>query len=169
MLCDLRDDAGRVLLIHRHKEPNRDLYSPIGGKLDLGSGESPLMAARREIHEEAGIDVHPDQLHLGGLISEHGFEGRENWLMFWYRVMGPVQVEPRVIREGSLEWHDSEALPSHVDRSTTPLAMPETDRRVIWPLVLAHDGGFFSVHIDCTGKELRWTVEESRPAVAGAK
>lgn len=159
-LCDLRDASGRVLLLHRSKEPNKGLYSPIGGKLDMPSGESPAMCARREIQEEAGVDVAIERLRLVGIVSEHGYEGNVNWLMFWYRVMGPVEVAPVVMREGSLEWHEEARLDE--------LPMPETDRRVIWPLVREHEGpgdgsraGFFAVHIECAGAEIAWEVQQS--------
>jgi len=33
--------------------------------------------------------------------------------------------------------------------------------------VLEHEGGFFAVHIDCTGPELVWRVEESRRVRVG--
>ena len=33
VLCYLYDEEGRLLLLHRRKPPNRDMYSPIGGKL----------------------------------------------------------------------------------------------------------------------------------------
>lgn len=162
VLCDLRDAHGRILLIHRTNEPNRGLHSPIGGKLDTASGESPAMCAQREIREEAGIDVPIERLHLGGMISEHGYEGQANWLLFWYRVLGPVEVQARTIREGELGWHEPDRLMS--------LALPETDRDIIWPLVLKHDcttaagrPGFFAVHIDCTGPAIRWEVQESFP------
>lgn len=164
VLCDLRDAQGRLLLIKRAKDPNKGLYSPIGGKLDTASGESPAQCARREIHEEAGIDVPIDRLHLGGLISEHGYQGETNWLMFWYRVLGPVCVTPHTIREGDLEWHALEAFPS--------LALPDTDRRIIWPLVHRHDAvpparpGFFAVHVECVGESLSWQVEQSSLSAA---
>jgi len=160
VLCDLRDAQGRVLLLHRRKEPNIDLYSPIGGKLELASGESPLMAARREIREEAGIDVPAERLRLGGIVSERGYESRVNWLMFWVRVEGAVEVAEREFREGRLEWHDPRKLPSDLGGESMPrLAMPETDRKVIWPLVLANPEGFFSVYIDCESRPMRWAVE----------
>jgi len=153
VLCDLRDRDGRVLLIRRAKEPNKGQYSMIGGKLDTETGESPAQCARREIKEEAGIDVPIERLRLVGMVSEQAFLGIGHWLMFIYRVDGPVEVEPRVIREGALEWRAEEEL----DR----LPQPETDRKVIWPLLRAGAGGFFSVHIDCTGEEMAWSVEQS--------
>lgn len=161
VLCDLRDDAGRLLLIRRAKDPNKGLYSPIGGKLDTAAGESPAMCARREIEEEAGIDVPIERLHLGGIISEHGYQGETNWLMFWYRVLGPVNVRPHSIREGDLEWHAPESLHT--------LALPDSDRRIIWPLVQKHDGappGFFAVHVECEGSEMTWRIEQSVPPAA---
>ncbi len=161
-LCDLRDERGRVLLLRRNREPNRGLCSPIGGKLDMPTGESPAQCAQREIMEEAGIEVPIERLHLGGLISECAFEGRGHWLMFYYRVLGPVWVEPREIPEGRLDWYEPAAIEG--------LALPETDRRVIWPLIRKHEArdpnevpGFFAVHIDCRGEALRWAVEQSEP------
>lgn len=164
-LCDLRDHAGRVLLIHRERTPNKGLCSPIGGKLDVHTGESPAQCAQREIMEEAGVHVPIERLHLGGLIAETAFEGAGHWLLFYYRVLGAIcsrsEVPERTIPEGRLAWHDPGELDS--------LPLPETDRRVIWPMIRGHEGagerpGFFAVHIDCTTPgELRWTVEESFP------
>src|SRR5690606_10713480 len=109
-LCDLRDSRGRILLLRRLKAPNQGLCSPIGGKLDMTTGESPAQCARREILEEAGIDVPIERLHLMGLIAETAFEGRGHWLLFYYRVLGPVEVEPREMREGKLEWFDPDEI-----------------------------------------------------------
>ncbi len=159
-LCDLRDVRGRVLLLDRVRSPNLGLSSPIGGKLDLNTGESPAQCAQREIAEEAGIHVPIDRLHLGGLISEQAFEGKGHWLMFYYRVLGPVEVEAREIPEGVLRWHEPDSIAS--------LKLPQTDRSVIWPLIQQCDSppgsealpGFFAVHIDCTGEKLAWNVEQ---------
>lgn len=144
VLCELHDDRGRTLLIRRAKAPNFGLCSPIGGKLDTHTGESPLQCARREIQEEAGIEVPIERIRIAGIISEASFEGAGHWLIFWCRVMGPVRVTEQTIREGSLEWHEVGALDS--------LPLPETDRKIIWPLVRKHvreTSGFFAVHIDC--------------------
>jgi len=160
-LCDLRDASGRVLLLTRKKAPNDGLCSPIGGKLDVEAGESPAQCARREILEEAGLDIPLDRLHLVGLVSETAYEGKGHWLMFVYRVRGPVWVEPVDMREGRLDWY----TPEQVDQ----LPLPETDRRILWPLMRKAEAGavgvpgFFAVHIDCTGPEMRWQVEEEIP------
>jgi 8-oxo-dGTP diphosphatase len=159
VLCDLRDSRGRILLLHRRQEPNSGLYSPIGGKLDTASGESPAQCARREILEEAGVDIPLHRLRLQGLISERGYpnsadlSARTNWLLFYYRVEGPVDFEAFDMREGRLEWIDPADVPA--------LPRPETDRRIIWPLVTSHPDGFFAVHIECEGPQVRWSVEQS--------
>jgi 8-oxo-dGTP diphosphatase len=154
VLCYLFDDQGRLLLLHRVKPPNRDLYSPVGGKLDQASGESPAACAVREIEEEAGVRVSPAELHLTGIVSEAGYDGQTHWLMFLYEVTHPVRVERSSFAEGQLEWHaagDLERLP-----------IPETDRRVIWPLFWRYRGQFFSVHIDCAEGQLRWELQQPR-------
>lgn len=173
-LCDLRDASGRVLLLRRLKAPNLGLCSPIGGKLDMGIGESPAQCAQREIHEEAGILVPIERLQLIGLISEQAYEGRGHWLLYYYRVIGAVEVEPRDMREGRLEWFEASQIES--------LPLPETDRKIIWPLVHSVEcptevtsatgpgprHGFFAVHIDCRGPEMVWTVEQRvEPTLGG--
>lgn len=167
-LCDLRDAQGRHLLLLRKKEPNFGLCSPIGGKLDVDSGESPHQCAQREIREEAGIDVPIDRLHLLGLIAERAFEQRGHWLLYYFRVVGAVEVEARDMNEGRLDWFSEAELGG--------LPIPETDRQIIWPLVRQHEvsaqaeragrrHGFFSVFIDCSGPTMTWRVEQSlRPS-----
>ena len=57
VLVFLRDGAGRLLLIKRRKAPNLGCWSPIGGKLEMGRGESPFECAARETKEEVGLDA----------------------------------------------------------------------------------------------------------------
>lgn len=153
-----------MLLLRRAREPNRGFCSPIGGKLDTETGESPALCAQREIREEAGIDIPLDRLHLMGLISEQSPEG--HWLLFYFRVVGAVVVKAGEMNEGVLEWHaigDLEGLP-----------IPETDRRIIWPLVAAVESptpegrhGFFSVHLDLMDGSLKWQVHQILPGSPG--
>jgi 8-oxo-dGTP diphosphatase len=155
-LVDLRDADGRVLLLRRSKSPNQGLCSPIGGKLEMHTGESPAQCAQRETLEEVGLDLPISRYHLLGIISERAYEGRAHWLIFYYRVLGTVEVEPRTTPDGTLEWFRFDQL--------ADLPLPDTDRRIIWPLVAKHDTldrpGFFSLHIDCAGPQMTWTVEQ---------
>lgn len=153
VLCYLFDEDGRVLMLHRRKPPNRDLYSPVGGKLEQSVGESPTACAVREIAEEAGLTVAEDDLHLTGLVSESGYENQTHWLMFLYEVTRPVRVERTAFDEGTLEWFTPDQLDA--------LPLPDTDRQVIWPQFWAHRGRFFAAHIDCTADELSWRLEQS--------
>lgn len=168
-LCDLRDEKGRILLLRRAKAPNQGLCSPIGGKLDTASGESPARCAQREILEEAGVDVPIERLHLLGLISECGYENATHWLLFVYRVLGSVSVTPHDMREGRLDWFE----PSELEK----LPLPETDRKIIWPLIFKHDTpeatplwrpGFFAAHIDCRGGKMEWSLQQSLPPQPGS-
>ncbi len=152
VLCYLFDAAGRTLLLHRRKQPNQDLYSPVGGKLDRPTGESPAACALREIREEAGLTLNTTDLHLAGIVSEAGYEGQCHWLMFVFDIVRPVHVTRESCVEGRLEWH----RPDQIER----LPMPETDRLVIWPLFWQYRGRFFAVHIDCTSGSLRWRLEQ---------
>lgn len=49
------DDAGRVLLGRRAFEPDAGRWDALGGFLD--EGEEPIAGLRRELREEAGIEV----------------------------------------------------------------------------------------------------------------
>ncbi|MCC6579699.1 MAG: NUDIX domain-containing protein [Phycisphaeraceae bacterium] len=155
VLCYLFDEAGRVLMLHRVKPPNRDLYSPIGGKLDQVSGESPTACALREIEEEADLTLTPGDVHLTGIVSEAGFDDAMHWLMFLYEVNRPVQVRRQTFEEGRLEWHDPAKL--------AELPIPQTDRRVIWPLFWRYRRRFFMAHIRCFHGELAWRIEQPHP------
>ena len=52
VLVFIKDSQGRFLLICRRKTPNKDRWSPIGGKLEMTQGESPFECAVRETGEE---------------------------------------------------------------------------------------------------------------------
>ena len=140
------------MLLKRAKPPNAGLYSPIGGKLETGTGESPAQCAQREIREEAGIDVPIDRLKLRLIVSEQAFEGT-HWLMFVYRVLGAVEVEEHEIREGRLEWKRLDELAS--------LPMPATDAEHIWPAIHAHENGFGTMHLDCRSRPIRARIEQT--------
>jgi len=156
VLCYLYDGAGCLLLLHRLKNPNAGMYSPIGGKLEMAEGEGPHECAAREIFEEAGMRVAPDEVKLIGIVSERAYEGETHWMIFLFELARPVardEVAAMHFNEGRLEWVPIEKV--------LELAIPETDRKFMWPLVQEHRGGFFMVHIDCAQQPMTWTVTES--------
>eukprot|EP01037_Dinobryon_pediforme_P025394 gene25394-27529_t len=51
-VCVWRGDE--VLMIRRGSPPSKGLWAPVGGKVEWG--ETLVEAARREVHEETGID-----------------------------------------------------------------------------------------------------------------
>ena len=151
VLCYLYDAQGRLLLLHRAQDPNRGLYSPIGGKLHMHAGESPGQCALREIREEVEVELTLTDLHLTGIVSETAYQNQNHWLLFLYEVNRPVEVHRMAFDEGTLEWHAWDQVNN--------LQIPETDRHVINPLLRRYHGQFFHVHIDCTSGALDWWLE----------
>jgi len=140
--------------MRRAQEPNLGLWSPPGGKLHTNEGESPHASACREAREEIGITVAPNELHLTGIVTETGSEGNAHWLMFLFEMKTRLKVVPRPHREGDFAFHALAAI--------SELAVPETDREMIWPLFWKHRGGFFAAHCaTAAGKPNRWTLDQS--------
>ena len=148
-----RDD---VLLLERAQEPNRGLWSPPGGKLHTADGESPHACACREAGEELGLSLVPRDLHLTGMVSEHGYEGNAHWLMFLFEIQPRLAAAPPPHREGRFGFFPKAKLDA--------MAIPQTDRERVWPLFWEHRGGFFAAHCHCHGDgRNEWRLEESRP------
>jgi 8-oxo-dGTP diphosphatase len=149
------NERDEVLLLERAQEPNRGLWSPCGGKLRMETGESPYACACREAAEELGLSFRPSDLHLTGIVSEHGYQGQSHWLMFLFEVTMRLQTLPPPHREGRFEFFPRAAL--------APLKMPQTDAESIWPWFWQHRGGFFAAHCHCypDGRN-EWTLEESK-------
>jgi 8-oxo-dGTP diphosphatase len=149
-------ERDEVLLLERAQEPNRGLWSPPGGKLHTEVGESPCTCACREAHEELGLKVSPEDLHLTGLVSEHGYEGQAHWLMFLFEIKPRLKSRPSPHREGRFAFFPPDQLHT--------LKLPQTDREQVWPLFWRHRGGFFAAHCHChpDGRN-EWRVEASNP------
>jgi 8-oxo-dGTP diphosphatase len=157
------NDAGEMLLLHRGRAPNLGMYSPIGGKLEQDEGESPFACAIREAREEIGVELAMDEIRMVGIVSERAFPGHAasgagspaHWLMFCFESLKTFNFPALEIDEGRLEWVNP------ADVTAGKIAIPQTDRQVIWPLVLEHSAmlkgkngaDIFSVHIDCTNEK----------------
>jgi 8-oxo-dGTP diphosphatase len=144
-----------ILLLERAREPNRGCWSPCGGKLQMDLGESPYACACREAHEEAGLVLTPADLHLAGLVSEHGYQGQSHWLMFLFEVKVKLKTLPPPHAEGRFAFFTRAELAT--------LQIPQTDRESIWPWFWQYRGGFFAAHCHChAGGRNDWTLEETR-------
>lgn len=97
VLCVLKNGY-EFLLLKRLKEPNKDNYTPVGGKLD--PFESPADAAIRETWEETGIKV-PEMKYCGVLVETSPAD--YNWTSFVY-VAAIDYLSPPLCNEGTLEW-----------------------------------------------------------------
>jgi 8-oxo-dGTP diphosphatase len=147
------NERDELLLMERAQEPNLGLWSPCGGKLHTDLGESPYACACREAQEELGVELSPSDLHLAGLVSEHGYQGQSHWLMFLFEVTRKLTSLPPPHREGRFEFFPRTALES--------LKLPQTDRERIWPWFWQHRGGFFAAHCHCHPDGTNdWTLEE---------
>ncbi len=156
VLVYVRDPQGRVLMLHRRKLPNIDMYSPVGGKLEISRGESPHECAVREAKEETGLELRPDEVRLSGIVSERAYQGSMHWLIFLFEVTRPVhphEIPTMEFDEGRLEW-----VP---EAEIEKLPIPQTDRDIMWPNVRKHARGFFMVEIDCSVTPMVHRVVES--------
>jgi 8-oxo-dGTP diphosphatase len=126
VLVFIKDAHGRHLMLRRNKAPNRDCWSPVGGKLEMSLGESPFECAIRETREETGLRLAAADLHLFGMVSERGYEGACHWLMFLFDCHKPVPAQPVDIDEGVFGLFGRDAVDA--------LALPASDRVLVWPV-----------------------------------
>ncbi len=163
VLVFIRDRQGRHLLLQRAREPNKGMWSPIGGKLEMSIGESPFECAIRETAEEIDVAVEEKDLHLFAIISEKDYEGTGHWLMFLFKCHKTIDTLPPSIDEGVFAFFTREEL--------AKVSLPETDRAALWPLYDRYQDGFVSLRAKCDpAHPLEITIEESRenrePAVS---
>jgi len=158
VLVFLENQSREHLLLLRAKPPNRGVWSPIGGKLETSTGESPFECAARETKEETGFTVSSDDLHLFAMIAEKAYEGDSHWLMFLFRCKKPILALPPTISEGSFGFYSREAIDD--------LDIPETDRNALWPIYDQYRERFVSLKADCTpGKPVQVEIEQITPAL----
>lgn len=152
-LIYLRNTRDEILLMQRNKAPNKGLWSPIGGKLEMDTGESPYEAAAREVGEEIGLQVAPADLHLFSMFAEKNYEDRCHWLMFLFDCRLPLTDLPPDISEGTFAFfHESE-----IDG----LAVPKTDRKALWPVYFKSRAHFIALRADCrSGRDLQVETDE---------
>jgi 8-oxo-dGTP diphosphatase len=143
-----------ILLLERAQEPNRGFWSPCGGKLKMDLGESPYTCACREAEEEIRVKLSAADLHLAGMVSEHGYLGHTHWLMFLFEVKQKLKALPEPCPEGRFQFFRRDEIDL--------IKIPQTDREQIWPWFWKFRGGFFAAHCHChPDRRNEWALEES--------
>ncbi|HTQ31640.1 MAG TPA: NUDIX domain-containing protein [Opitutaceae bacterium] len=156
VLVFLENAAGEQLLMLRAKPPNLGVWSPIGGKLETASGESPFECAARETREETGLAVTPPDLHLFGMIAEKAYEGESHWLLFLFRCKKPLPALPCDIAEGRFGFFSRTAIDA--------LPIPATDRTALWPVFDRYRDRFVALRADCApDRPLHVEIEQVTP------
>ncbi len=159
VLVFIENEAGEELLIHRAKAPNFGAWSPIGGKLEMATGESPFECAVRETFEETGLRIGTADLHLFAMIAEKAYEGETHWLMFLFHCRRRLPALPPDIAEGSFAFHSRAAIGR--------LPIPETDRAALWPIYDRYRDSFVALRADCApGRPVTVVVEDVTPPPA---
>lgn len=88
----IENEQGELLIV---KSDYKDHWSLPGGIVD--PGESPLEAAVREVEEEVGIKINPENLQLAMVASRHSDEFLTNQFVFF------TQLENNVLSEIKLQ------------------------------------------------------------------
>jgi 8-oxo-dGTP diphosphatase len=130
----------RVLLLKGgpHKRLWANRYNGIGGHVERG--EDVLTAARRELHEEAGIST--PELRLCGVVTVDA--GQETGIGIFVlrgecRAEDPAGCEPVSSEEGTLEWVPAAGLSGLPLVEDLPILLPRVlDWRPGDPLFAAH-------------------------------
>lgn len=157
VLVFIKNDSGEHLLLLRAKPPNLGSWSPIGGKLETATGESPFECAARETAEETGHAITPADLHLFAMISEKAYEGASHWLLFLFECTRPIAALPPAMAEGRFGFF------ARKDIGNLPL--PETDRTALWPIYDRHHDHFVALRADCDpARPLQITIEQITPS-----
>ena len=83
------DQFGQVLLTKRNIPPFKDMWVLPGGKIDLG--EPILVALKREVHEEVGLEVEVESLID---VFEHVTPGEDNYhFVILYYLCRPLSCD----------------------------------------------------------------------------
>jgi 8-oxo-dGTP diphosphatase len=99
-VCFLQDkQREKILLLHRSKDPMKNLTTGVGGKTDFQ--EDIHLSCHREVYEETGIQ--PTNVRLKGILKTIVDGGTSSWVLFAYT--GECSEEAvRDCDEGVLEW-----------------------------------------------------------------
>ena len=103
------DDDGRLLLSRRGVEPFKGKWDFPGGFLD--EDEHPLDCIRRELREEAGVEVEPLEF-LGVWVDRYGGDGSAQTTLNFYWTARIVEGDPEPADDvAELRWFAPDEIP----------------------------------------------------------
>jgi len=146
-----KDLDSKLLLIKRNKSPNKGLWSPPGGKLEMELGESPFECARREALEEMKLTLDDHDLHLFGYVSEKNYEGGSHWLMFLFEILPTLTKAPVEIDEGQFKFFARNEI--------NKLDIPPTDHNLVWPFFDKRMEGFWGIRANFDNMSTKIKIE----------
>ena len=129
-------------MLKRNKSPNKNTWSPPGGKLEMAKGESPFECAKREMYEEVGLKLNDSDLRLFGYVSEKAYEGSSHWLMFLFESLVHLSHLPQSIEEGTFKFYSRDEI--------RHLSIPPSDHKLVWPYYDQREKGFWGIKADCS-------------------
>ena len=106
----------------------------------MAAGDDPLQASVREMKEELGLDVRPEQLHYVGKHRGafeavfHGKMFRDNEISSVYVYTDPVEIEQLTLQEEELEevrWMDYEECHRRILDGSLPNCIYEDEFRMV--------------------------------------
>ena len=102
-LCFLKRND-EILMLNRDFAPVQGLWNGIGGKIKVG--ETPLDCIIREIEEETGISLKPEEVTFKGIITWETDLGYQDGLyVFLADIPSATHYEtPQRTAEGILDW-----------------------------------------------------------------
>lgn len=98
----------KVLLLHRKNEPNKNLWNGLGGKIE--ANETHRENVKRELQEEAGIDVEVTPQDYKGIVEWIWFENGEEHIggthLYFFLRQSLSCANQFATPEGRTEWKD---------------------------------------------------------------
>ncbi|NBC94926.1 MAG: NUDIX domain-containing protein [Deinococcus-Thermus bacterium] len=132
---------GETLMLRKARGHQRGFWNGLGGKAE--PGEMPEACARREVREEAGLEV--DHLDYRGLIVFPRFDGTNDWYVWIY--LATARGEPRDGDEGELAWIPNERLAELELHEGDRVFLPWLDRHeLVFSARFDYEGGRFLGH-----------------------
>ena len=137
------EQEGQYLMLHRVKKENdinRDKWIGVGGKCE--ENESPEECAIREICEETGLTVLPEDLEYRGIITFTctDYEGEYMHLFTAQKFTGTI----RDCDEGELVWVPKDEVPN----------LPSWEGDKLFLKRICEPSPFFSMKLEYEGQNL---------------